>query len=74
MNRTVTFDEALTAVMELPAEEQQQLLDIMSKRRSDARRIEIAANAKAARKLYDTGSLSEQSIDELLSDLHTSLE
>ena len=74
MTKTVTFDQALDTIMHLSLEDQQLLIEITHKRQSEARRLEIAQNAKSARRLYEANELPQQTFDEMMSDLHNFIE
>jgi len=68
-----TLDQALDTAMQLPYEQKQMLIDILWKRQLEARREEIAANAREAVKAFHAGELKTESVDELLMRLHNSV-
>ncbi|CAN5896857.1 hypothetical protein BH24DEI2_BH24DEI2_20730 [soil metagenome] len=70
----VTLDKALDVVMELSPDEQEMLLGIVKKRRVEARRTEIAESFVEAKRAWRAGELKVQTADELIADLHMSLE
>jgi hypothetical protein len=63
---TMTFDSLLDEIDALPADRQEELLDIVRRRLAERRRGEIAANAREARTLYTQGALQQGSVDDLL--------
>lgn len=70
----VTLDKALETAMQLPPEQQDMLLDILQRRRIEARRREIAGDAAESLQAFRTGQLTPQPIDSILEELHASLE
>lgn len=70
----VTLDKALETAMQLPPEQQDMLLDILQRRRIEARRREIAADAEDSLKAFRNGNLAPQSVNSILDELHESLE
>lgn len=69
-----TFDRVLDAVMELDRNQQDMLLDILRRRQIEARRVEIAQNAREAREAYHAGELEPEAPDDLIRRLHASLD
>jgi hypothetical protein len=70
----VTLDKALETAMQLPPEQQDMLLDILQRRRIEARRREIAADAGDSLQAFRNGQFTTQSIGSILEELHISLE
>lgn len=69
----ITLDNALDAAMQLSYEQKQMLIKILWKRQIEARREEIAANAREATRAFRAGELQTESIDELLARLTNSV-
>lgn len=69
-----TFDHALELVSTLPREAQNELEEILRKRRIDARREEIAANGREAIRAFHAGELKNEIFEELIERLHSSLD
>jgi hypothetical protein len=67
-----TLDQALDIVMQLPAEQQEMLLDILHRRLVEARRQEIARDAQESLADYSAGQLNPQSAAEGIAELHNS--
>lgn len=66
-----TFAQALEAVSELSREEQNEVEEILRKRRIEARREEIAANAREAIVEDDAGLLRSETASELIQRLRS---
>lgn len=66
-----TFAQVLKAVSELSREEQNEVEDILRKRRIEARREEIAANAREAIAEDDAGLLRSETASELIQRLRS---
>jgi hypothetical protein len=69
-----SFDHALETVLDLPREEQDALYDILHKRRIEARREEIAANAREAIAEDNAGLLHSETASELIQRLRSLME
>ncbi len=74
MLNTVTLDQAIDTALQLPAEQQVMLVDILRSRQIEARRMEIAADARASIAAFRAGKLKVYSAEELIAELHQSLE
>jgi hypothetical protein len=74
MLNTVTLDQAIDTALQLPAEQQEMLVDILRSRQIEARRQEIAADALASIAAFRAGKLKAYSAEELIAELHQSLE
>lgn len=73
LNR-VTLDQAVDIALQLPPEQQDMLVEILRKRRTEARRQEIAADARKSMAAFQKGKLKAQSADEVVAELHQMLE
>lgn len=71
---TTTLDHALDIAMQLPLEQQEMLLEILKRRQSERNRREIAHDAQIALAELRAGYLVAQSADEVIDDLHRSLD
>jgi hypothetical protein len=70
----VTLEHALELVSELPREEQNELEEILRKRRIEARREEIADNGREAIRAFHAGELKDETFEELIERLHSLLD
>ncbi len=71
---TGTLDEVVNAVMRLPQEQQEMLLEIVRRRQVELRREEIAADAQQSLRAFLSGELKPQPIDEIIRRLDESLD
>jgi hypothetical protein len=69
-----TLDEVLDAVMGLPAEQQEMLVQIVRQRTIENRREEIAQAVQESISEFRSGKLKVQSAAEVISDLRLLLE
>jgi hypothetical protein len=69
-----TLNEVLDAVMELPAEQQEMLIQIVRQRTIENRREEIAQAAQVSISEFRSGKLKAQTAAEVISDLRLLLE
>jgi len=74
MLNTVTLDLAIDTALQLPTEQQVMLVDILRSRQIEARRQEIAADARASIAAFRAGQLQAYSAEELIAELHQPLE
>ena len=74
MLNTVTLDQAIDTALQLPPEQRQMLVDILRNRQIEARRQEIAAEARKSIAAFREGKLNPQSAEEAIADLHQALE
>ncbi|MBN1314006.1 MAG: hypothetical protein JXA42_01000 [Anaerolineales bacterium] len=74
MYNTITLDQAIDTALQLSPEQQEMLVDILRNRHIEARRNEIANDAKKSMALFREGKLKAQSAEEILSELHHALE
>jgi hypothetical protein len=65
----VTLDEVIDSAMQLPADQREMLISILSMRQIEARRREIALDAKESITAYRTGRLKAQSAEEAIREL-----
>lgn len=68
-----TLDQALDIVSQLSIEQQTMLIEILQRRQTEARRVEIAANAQQAVTAFQQGQLTPQSATEVIAELRRSL-
>ena len=66
---TVTFQEALDTVESLPEGQQDELVDIIQRRRIECKRELLAKNIKKARAEYARGEVSRGNADDLMKEL-----
>jgi hypothetical protein len=69
-----TLEQALDAVSQLSSEQQEMLIDIVKHRLIEARRNEIAQNAKEAIAAFHNGELRPQPVDDIIAELRETLE
>ncbi|AVH69373.1 hypothetical protein [Nostoc sp. 'Lobaria pulmonaria (5183) cyanobiont'] len=69
MSNSVSFQTVIEYVEALSTEEQDLLLELISKRRIEQRRKEIAANAAQTLKAIRTGTAKHGNIEDLRADL-----
>ena len=67
--KTVGFQDALEIVESLPEPQQDELLEIMRRRRRERRRDALADRIAEARSEYDRGDVSRGTVDELMREL-----
>jgi len=65
---TLTFDEFLDTIAELPVERQETLVDLVRLRLREQHRKEFARNAAEARAQFAAGQLPLGTVDDLLAD------
>jgi hypothetical protein len=66
----MSFEEKLDSVSELPASQQESLIDIVRKRLIEQRRTEIANDAANAIEDFRNGKLKPETAEELIERLH----
>jgi hypothetical protein len=64
----MTFQEMVDSIEELSTEDQDELFELIRKRRIEQRRSEILANAQIALKAIDEGTAKRGSFDEETDD------
>jgi hypothetical protein len=70
----VTLDHVIDSAMQLPLEQQEMLLEILQNRQIEARRGEIARDARESLAAFRGGKLKGQTADEIIEDLRQTLE
>jgi hypothetical protein len=71
---TATLDQALDTAMRLPPELREMLVDILKRRGTDARRQEIAADARRSLTSFRAGEYRAQTAAEAIDELRLLLE
>ncbi len=69
----MTLEEALLAVNQLSLEQREMLLEIVKNQMIEARREEIAQDAKEAIAAFHRGELKPQPIENIISELQAAL-
>ncbi len=67
--QTVTFQEALEKVESLPEDQQEDLVHILQRRRTERRREVLAERIKEARAEYARGEVTRGTVDDLMEEL-----
>lgn len=70
----VTLDQAINTAAQLPPDQQDMLIDILSRRRIEARRNEIMTDASDSIIAFRQGRLKEQSAQDAIAELHQAIE
>ena len=65
----ITFQEIIDSIEILPTEDQEQLFELIHKRRIEARRAKIAANAQEVFQAVEMGTAKRGTFEELKSYL-----
>ena len=71
---TITFDQLLDTINQLPIEQQEMLIDISRKRLIEMRRQQIARDALESLKAFRRGQFTAKSADQIIQELHESLD
>lgn len=71
---TISLDEALETVMQLPPDQQEMLIDIVRHRQVERQRQEIADDAQESLAAFRAGELNPQSASDIISELRRSLD
>ncbi|MFZ1401158.1 MAG: hypothetical protein WAS33_29910 [Candidatus Promineifilaceae bacterium] len=71
---TISLDEALETVMQLPPEQQEMLIDIVRHRQIERRRQEMAEDAQQSLAAYQAGEYKPQSAVQIIRELHLGLD
>ena len=66
---TTPFEQALEMIEQLPAEDQENLIEIVQRRLIEQRRAEIARNASATLQVFREGRARYGTVDDLRRDL-----
>lgn len=69
MSQIVTFQEALDVVESLPEYQQEDLVNIMQRRRLERRRELLTERIKEARAKYARGDVQQGTVDDLIKEL-----
>jgi predicted transcriptional regulator len=67
---TFTFNDILELVETLSEDEQEVLIDLLKRRRIEARREEMVQNVIRAREEYEKGSVFRGTVDEVIAELN----
>lgn len=70
----VTLDQAIDTASQLSPDQQEMLIDILSKRRIETRRNEMMADASDSLNAFRQGRLKQQPAEEAISELHHTIE
>lgn len=70
---TATLDQALDTFMQLPAEQQEMMLDILHKRFIEYRRRQIAEDVRESLNAFRAGKLKPQPLEEIIAELRQTL-
>jgi hypothetical protein len=70
----ITLDWALEKVMQLPLDQQEQLIEIVRQRHIEASRDEIARDARESIAQFKAGKLKPQSAESVIAELRRSLD
>jgi len=70
INKMVTLDKVLQETERLEFDDREFLLNILSKRQIELRRIEISKRVKEALKAYKEGNVKSGNLDDLWKDLN----
>jgi len=65
----ITLDQAIDTIKQLPAEQQEILIDIFYHRHLEKRRREIAVDAKKSIADFHAGKLKPKSVQKIISEL-----
>jgi len=70
MNKMVTLDKILEEAEHLEFDDREYLLNILSKRQIELRRVEISKRVKETLKAYKEGNVKSGKLEELWKDLN----
>jgi hypothetical protein len=70
----VTLDQALDVALQLPREQREMLVEILRRREIEARREEIARDARASIEAYRRGELKAEPVEDIIRRLRVDLE
>lgn len=71
---TITLNQTLEAIQELPPQQQDMLFEILRQRRTQAWRDSIVEDARQTREDYQAGRLKAQTAEEVIATLHRTLD
>jgi hypothetical protein len=72
--KAVSLDQAIDVAMRLPREQREMLVNIIRRREIEARREEIAKDARASIAAFRAGKLKPQSVDKIIRELRQTSE
>jgi hypothetical protein len=67
--QVATFQEALEMIESLPEDQQEDLMNIIQRRRIERRREVLAESIKEARAEYNRGEVTRGTVDDLMKEL-----
>ena len=70
----VTFDQVVHTASQLPLDQQEMLIEILSKRRIETRRKEIMDDAEDSIAAFRQDRLKAQSAEDAIAELHRAIE
>jgi hypothetical protein len=71
---TITLDQAIETINQLPIEQQEMLITIFQKRLIEAHRQQIAQDAQESLTAFRQGKYTPQSAEQVISELHEASE
>lgn len=71
---TITLNQAIETINQLPLEQQEMLVSIFQKRLIEIRRKQMAQDAQESLNAYRQGQYTPQSAESIISELHESQE
>ncbi len=71
---SATFEQVVDSVMELSAEQQEMLIDLIKRRHIERRRREIAQNAQESLQAFRNGQLRAQPARDVIRELRQALD
>ncbi len=69
----ITLEQAVDTVMQLPPQQQEMLIDIISYRRIEERRKQIAKDARESLAAFRAGKLTPQPVQDILRSLNNGI-
>jgi len=69
MNATLPFRDVLDAIEQLSSDEQDTLIDIVQKRRSEKARQRLIAEVEASRKEFEEGRGKTGSVEDIIKEI-----
>ena len=69
MTKTLSFQEAIVAVENLPLEEQEMLVEIIKNRLNEHKRSQLISEIKQAEQEYEEGKFKRGSVEDLMAEL-----
>jgi hypothetical protein len=71
---TITFEQAIETVNQLPFEQQEMLVDLLHKRLIQTRRNQMANDAQESLAAFRQGAFTAQTANQLIQTLHESVD